>query len=240
MRTTVTFDGVDLTALGFVGEYRAPLLPREIYREQVAGRDGDVFLGARYSAKTITLRLTVRAQDPAERQRAVRVLAAVLAVDEPKPLVLSIDGGLYHRAIPTSNGDGTRYLNHTSFDVDFEVLDPAAYGETRTVTVPSGGSVTFEVGGTYQTMPIVVATQAKNDASAGRWKLILDGGDYLIANVASAARLEADCYARTLKVAGATRVLELDGDWLVLTPGTHELVMTGTGAATVTYPERWI
>lgn len=240
MRTTVTFDGVDLTALGIVGEYRGPLLPREIYREQVAGRDGDVFLGARYSAKTITLRLTVRAQDPAERQRAVRVLAAVLAVDEPKPLVLSIDGGLYHRAIPTSNGDGTRYLNHTSFDVDFEVLDPAAYGETRTVTVPSGGSVTFEVGGTYQTMPTVVATQAKNDASAGRWKLILDGGDYLIANVASAARLEADCYARTLKVAGATRVLELDGDWLVLTPGTHELVMTGTGAATVTYPERWI
>ena len=39
---------------------------------------------------------------------------------------------------------------------------------------------------------------------------------------------------------GSVTLLRPEADWLVLEPGTHTLAMTGTGAATVTFEERWL
>lgn len=242
-RTTVTFDGHDLTADYVVSDLRAPLLPRRIGSEEVAGRDGKLFTGVALAERTVTLTLTARGGTLAQRQAAGRALAAILAVKEPKPLALSIDGGLYWMAVPESGGNAKRYYTANRFDVTFRITDPAAYGEERTVTVPSGGSVTFTVGGTYQAAPVISAPSARNNGGIGAWRLALEDGSFLLATIPSGvttAPVEANCATRVLKVQNNVTLLAPAADWLRLDPGQHTLTMTGTGAATVTYRERWL
>lgn len=242
MRTRVMFDGHELTRDYYVSDLRTPLLPRTIGTQEVPSRDSFLFTGARLAQRSIVLTLTVVSKSIEQRQAAARHLAALLAVDEPKPLQISIDDGLYYMAIPQSSDDAIRWVNATSFDVVFECPDPVAYGVERIVTVPSGGSVTFEVGGTYPTMPVVSASTAAN-GSGGFWRITKEDGSYLMATIpngVSTAPVVADCAARTLKVNGSTGLLVPLADWLVLEPGEHTLTMTGTGAATVTFNERWL
>lgn len=242
-RTTVTFDGHDLTASYVVSNLNAPLLPRRIGTQEVPGRDGTLFTGAALAERTITMTLTARGGTIEQRQVAGRTLASILAVDEPKPLAISIDGGLYWMAIPESGGSAKRYVTANSFTVSFRITDPVAYGTEQTVTVPSGSSKTFTVGGTYPALPVVSAPSAKNNSGIGAWRLRLEDGSYLIATIptgVSTAPVIADCAARTLKVNGNYVLLQPEADWLVLAPGQHTFTMTGTGAATVTYRERWL
>lgn len=241
-RTTVTFDGFDLTSFYIVSDLRIPLLPRSPSFVEVPGMDGALFTGVRNARRTITMTLTVRADDAEGREEAARALAAALAVSEPKPLAIDDDDGRYYLVLPVSNSDGTRYRHHASFDVSFEAYDPVAYGAERAVTVPSGGLATFLVGGTYPTMPRVKVPAAQN-GQGGWWKLVLDEDRYLIAKVpdgVGSASLDFDCSNRVLMVQGQTTLLELDADWLVLEPGIHTLAMTGSGAAIVSYAERWL
>lgn len=241
-RTQVIFNGFDLTRHYHVSNLGVSLLPRSIKTVEVPGRDGVLCMGATTAARTITMTLTVMAKAIEDRQAASRMLAAILDVDEPKPLALSIDNGLYYMAIPNADAEGNRYRNATSFEVSFLVPDAAAYGAEKTVTVPSGGSVTFEVGGTYPTMPVVSAPSAKN-GSGGYWRLRMEDGSYLLATIpsgVSTAPVIADCERRTLSVNGSTALLVPDADWLVFEPGEHTIEMTGTGAATVTFCERWL
>lgn len=241
-RTVVTFNGVDLTALYAVSDLRTSLLPRDISTESVSGRDGEAFTGVRHDTRTITLTLTVRDRSITARQAAARVLAATLAVDEPKPLSISIDSGLYYLAIPSSDGDASRYYNATQFDVTFLCVDPIAYGEEVSVYVGSGGSKTFTVGGTYPTKPVIVGTSIQRNASIGGWKLTLDSTEYVFVPISSATArsLSIDCEKRVVLLAGVVTVLSPDSDWLVIEPGEHTLAMTGTGGVTVTYRERWV
>lgn len=242
-RTVVTFNGHVLTQNYYVSDLRTSLLPRNIETLDVPGRNGSLFAGVTHAQRTITLRLTAVSKSITARQAAARALAAILAVDEPKPLQISIDDGLYYMAIPQSSDDATRWANATQFEVTFECPDPVAYGQERTVTVPSGGSVTFTVGGTYPTMPTISASAAKNNSGIGGWRVRLEDGSYIFATIPSgvtSAPVIADCEARTLKVNGNTALLVPAADWLVLEPGEHTLTMTGTGAATVTFNERWL
>lgn len=241
-RTTVTFDGYELTRLFAVSNLRNSLLPRTLNTVGVPGRDGSLFLGVSLAERTITLTLIVRDRTPSGLQAASRALAAILNVSEPKPLSMSIDGGLYYMAIPNAQADGMRYRNAITYDVEFLCADPVAYGTERIITVPSGGSVTFEVDGTYPTAPQVSVAAAKN-GSGGYWRLTLDSDEYLVATIpggVTTAPVEIDCAARTLKVNGSVTLLQPEADWLVFEPGEHTLSMTGTGQAIVTYAERWL
>jgi predicted phage tail component-like protein len=241
-RTQVTFDGWELTSLFAVSDLQAPLLPRTLDSMAVPGHDGSLLAGVRLAPRSIKLRLTVLDKTIEGRQAASRMLASILAVSEPKPLALSIDEGLWYLAMPNAKAEGGRYRNAITYDVEFVANDPVAYGAQKVVTVPSGGSVAFNVGGTYHTMPLVSAPAAAN-GTGGFWRLRLDDGSYLIATVpggVSTASVVADCERRTLKVGGATALLVPAADWLVLEPGERTLQMTGTGAATVTYYERWV
>lgn len=242
MRTIVTFDSYELTRDYVVSDLRTSLLPRTVSTQDVPGRDGALYTGVRMAPRTITLTLTAVARTPEQRQEAARNLAALLAVDEPRRLWLSIDGGIIHMAVPASIADATRYANATSFEVTFECPDPVAYGQTRTVTVPSGGSVEFVVGGTYPTMPTISASAAGNGIN-GYWRLLLDDVSHLDATIPAGvgtAPVVADCQARVLRVNGSVTMLDAASDWLALAPGEHELAMHGIGAAIVTYVERWL
>lgn len=242
MRTRVMFDGHELSRDYYVSDLRDPLLVRTIGMQDVPGRDGSIFTGVKLAPKTISLRFTAVNKSMEARRAAGRRLAALLAVREPRPLQISVDDGLYYMAIPQSSDDAAQWVNATSFEVAFECPDPVAYGAERVITVPSGGSVTFEVGGTYQTMPVVSASAAAN-GSGGYWRITKEDGSYIMATIPngiSTAPVVADCSARTLKVNGSTAMLVPQADWLVFEPGEHTLTMTGTGAATVTFNERWL
>lgn len=241
-RTQVWFDGTELTQWAIVGGWNTQLLPRETSGRDVPGMDGTIFTGVRILARTITVRMALTAEGHAERQWQARSMAAALASRTPARLAASIDDGLYYMAVATSTPDMTRMTSALAFDVTFECADPVAYGRERTVAVPSGGSVSFTVGGTYPTMPRVSAPEAAN-GSGGLWSLALEDGTRLDATIPSGlskAPVVADCAARTLTVNGSVALLRPAADWLVLEPGAHTLTMTGTGAATVTFDERWL
>lgn len=239
-RTQVWFNDVELTQWAVVSGWNTALLPREATEKAVPTFDGAIFAGARLTTRTITVRMALRAKDLMERQEEARAIARVLLTDEPAPLAVSIDGGRYYMAIATSTTDMTRMVGALAFDVTFACYDPVAYGDDIELVVPSGGSVKFNVGGTYPTMPIITAPAATG-GSDGIWSLTLEDGMQLAANVGtSATALTADCADRTLTIGGAVTMLRPTSDWLVLEPGEHTLTMAGTGAATVTFSERWL
>ena len=102
--------------------------------------------------------------------------------------------------------------------------------------------MTFNVDGTYKAAPVITANATRN-ASSLVWGLRLDEGDYLhIATGSASARpITANCGERTLSVNGSVAIPTLDSDWLELEPGVHTLRMdNGTGAATVTWRDRWL
>lgn len=247
MRTTVTFNDVDLGTYCQVSDLRSPLVPRTIGEEDVPARDGSVFTGVRLQPRNIKLRLTVKGRTIEERRAAAREVAAVLAVAEPKPLSLSIDEGLYWLAIPTSDGDVDIMTNHSGFDVVFRAVDPVAYGDEQAVTVPSGGSVSFNVGGTYAATPLVTAPYSIT-ADEQYWRLALEDGRYLYcaptwAGSARTGSISFDCGSHVMRVDGDVSMLAASADWLTLAPGPHTLTMTGAaagGSATVTFRERWL
>jgi len=237
----LVFDNHDLTKLfGVEWPITRSAASWEPSVVDVPGRNGAVFGGTKAQPMDVSMRLWTLAETREQRQQDVRTLAAWLAVDGPRPLYLGDEGGLWRMAIPAGNMDVSAYLNAESIPVTFRCLDPVLYGDRAGVEVPSGGSVTFLVGGTAPTFPTVTASSAHEDGTAGYWRLWLDEQTHLDADTgASSVPVSADCERRVLTVNGDVQMLNPFADWLRLTPGTHTIRMVGTGAASVQWVERW-
>lgn len=244
-RTTVTFNGHDLTAECHVSDLRRPMLTRDLGSVDVPGMDGELPTGQTLAPFDLGLTLTIMGTDPSLRELTRRRVANMLDTTGEAPLAISEDGGLWYKARFMRTNDGKRSVNAESFDATFRISDPVRYGTLRTVTVPAGGTVTFTVGGTYPTMP-TVAVSIDRTQTAQQWQLTLDDGSYLLcAAPTGASGSEAvtfDCPSRTLTVGTETVMMPGTADWLVLAPGEHTLTVGGNatgGAATVTFYERW-
>lgn len=237
----VVFDNHDLTELfGVEWPVSRTAASWEPDAVDVPGRSGSVFGGTRAQPVDVSMRLWTLAETRTQRQHAVRTLAAWLAVDEPKPLYLGDEGGLWRMAIPAGGFDVSAYLNADSIPVTFRCLDPVLYGERHHVDVPGNGSVTFLVGGSAPTFPTITASDAREDSTVGWWRLRLDDGDHLDVDTgARSVPVSADCERRTLIVNDSVQMLQPLAQWLRLTPGTHTLSLAGTGAAHVQWTERW-
>ena len=199
-------------------------------------------MGGQLDGGKITVPLTTVDKDLQERREALSSLYKILDVDEPKMLVLAEMPDLAFKAIPQNAVKERRYIDGDTVTVTFQLVEAAAYGDTVTKTVPSGGSLTFTVDGTYPTKPRITAS-ATRDGSSQVWGLKLDNGDFLhvATGSASARNVVLDCENRTLTVQGDVALPTLDSDWFELSPGEHTIAMDkGTGAATVTYIERWL
>lgn len=236
------FDGHDLASMFIVGEPEFSTFVPSHRFEDVSGRDGSVFMGGKLNGGTITVPLTIVDKDMEKRRSTLSNLYMILDVDEPKLLVMPEVPDLAYKAIPQNAVKESRYIDGDTVTVTFQLTEAAAYGNTVTLTVPSGGSVTFNVDGTYPTKPTITANAVRNSSSLV-WGLRLDDGDFLhVQTGAAAARsIVLDCENRTLTVQGAVALPTLDSDWFALTPGEHTITMdNGTGAATITYQERWL
>ena len=87
-----------------------------------------------------------------------------------------------------------------------------------------------------------MANSAVRNSSSLVWGVKVDNADFVhVATGSSSSRkVEIDSEKRICKVANAIALPTLDSDWIVLEPGAHTVAMdNGTGAATLSWVERW-
>lgn len=237
------FGGVDYADILDVASIEMPAIPESAPDLRYAsGRDGALL--ASNDLKPLYIRVKVRLAtehiDPRDIQRRWAEVAATMRHAEPE--MLSLADGIWYLAV-LADDSRLEFNTYSAFaTLTFLCPDPVAYGDERTVEVPSGGSVDFLVGGSYPARPVINAA-AVRDSVSNIWGVRLDSGDFIHVATGSASvrNVEADCAARTCIVNGNPALPTLDSDWLVLEPGPHTLEMdNGTGAATVTFRERWL
>lgn len=239
---SVSFNGVVLTNAYTVLGIRKPH-SRQVETIGVQGRDGVIVRNASLVGPQVSLRFVVDGTR-AELEEARRAIGAALSVREPRRLQFGNDGGLYYMAMPNGEPDWAQFSRSGRMDVPFLVPSPAMYGAEHVATVPSGESVSFEVGGTYPTAPTITASSASNGSSSGVWGVRLDNADFVhvaIPTGYSSRSVAVDCEARTCRVGGTLSLPTIDSDWFELSPGSHVVRMdNGTGAAVLRWQERWL
>lgn len=238
---SLIFDGHDFATLFVFGDPELSILDAQPDVREVSGMNGAAFVGLKYGTSTVAF--TVAAQGNAEERRvAFSVLGQWLMVDEPKPLYLPDTPDRYYLAVPSGPLDLQRAIGAESAVVTFMLTDPVARGESQTATLPSGGSVSINVNGTAPTYLNVVANSAVRNSSALVWGVKVDNQDFVHVATGSGSARKVEIYSgdRVCKLANAVTLPTLDSDWLVLEPGTHTIAMDyGTGAATLSWVERW-
>lgn len=238
---SLTFDGHDIGTLFTYGDPNIEILGAQPTLEDVPGRNGQAFTGMTYGSAIVSFTIAV-AGDAATRRAALSTLGQWLMVDEPKHLVLPDTPDRYYLAVPDGGLSLNRGVKAEYGQLSFRLVDPIAYGQTQTASLPSGGSVSITIGGTAPTALAITANSAVRDSTSLVWGVRADNADFVhvATGSASSRKVVLDCGERTLTVAGSVKIPTLDSDWLVLSPGSHTLAMdNGTGAATVTWVERW-
>ncbi len=239
--SSVIFDGHDLSELFDIGNPEITIANAMPDMRETSGRNGSIFVGTKYGNSTVKFAFAINGS-PDERRDALSILGMWLNVDEPKKLVLPDTPDRFYMAVPKGAITLNRAIGAEHASLTFELVDPVAYGREVEFTVPSGGSVTFNVAGTFNAKPRITASAVRN-SSALVWGLLLDDDGFIQVDTGSdsARTLSIDCDRRTCIVNDEASLITLDSDWLEFAPGTHTLEMEyGTGAATVRYYERWL
>ena len=238
----ITFDGHDLEALAYVGDPSFEIANTEPVYMDAPGKDGAYVAGATLGVSSVSFNVSIFGELPVRRDK-LSTLSMWLNVDEPKKLVLPDTVDRYYMAVPDGGLSLTRAVDADLGRLTFNIVDPAAFGEVRTVNIPSAGETTFIVGGTYPTKPIITAAAAIRNSGTQTWGVRHDNADYGRVNLpsASAASVEIDCSKRTATVANAVAIPTLDSDWFTLEPGEHTIRNDyGSGASVVAFTERWL
>ena len=239
---TVIFDGHRINDRFFVGEADVGLpefAPRTEDREFA---DGSRVRGMRIGCPEITIQLVAKPIRGRVARESLSELMTWLHVDGPRPLSLSADRGPWRMCVPNGAPQMVDVEWEDRVTVAFLQVEPALYGERRSVTVPSGGTVTFVVGGDYPTKPTISSDAATRDSSTQQWGLRLDDGDVMRVKVpvSTASTVRMDCDARTCAVNGTTTIPTLQSDWFEFEPGEHTIRNDqGGGACVVSWYERW-
>ena len=237
----LVFDGHSFDSLFLYGDPDISILDAQPDTRDISGRNGAVFVGMKYGVATVSFTIAIPG-DVETRRVALSTLGKWLKVDEPKPLYLPDTPDRYYLAVPDGALDLTRCIDAEMTTVSFMLTDPVAYGDNQTASLASGGSVTINVNGTAPTWLNVVANSAVRDSSALVWGVKVDNTDFAHVATGSSSARKVEIYSddRVCKVANAVSMITLDSDWLMLEPGSHTVVMDyGTGAATLSWVERW-
>lgn len=242
LRTKVIWDGHNLSDDFIITDVQRGFPVQVAETQSVPGRDGAFLTSSQLPPLEIAMTLTAHGGTRGERREKMHRLMSWLDVNEPRRLEFTDDGGKFYEAVPSGGGERIGHFRAEGVTVSFVALEPAMYGKMVSVTVPSGGTATFRVGGNYRTRPVIEAASAVRGTS-NLWGIRLDGGDYirLRLGTSSARNVYIDCDTREAYDAGAATLPTLDSDWLEMEPGNHVISMdVGTGAATVRFFERWL
>ena len=239
---SVTFNGIVLSDLYTVAGVHRPMTGRTNSTQEISGYDGVRVTGSYIPSGTVTIYILIKDMSVTERREEMRRLTRLLHTDEPKKLSFGTDNGLYYRAILDGMVDPNEHVRASFIQIDFLVEQCILYGETKSVTVPSGGSVQFDVDGSYKAF-LKISGTVNGAGDKLLWGLRLDEGDFVRVSTGSSSgrAVTIDCEDRTATVAGETAMITLDSDWLELSGGKHLLRNDiGSGACTVTWQERWL
>ena len=211
----------------------------------VPGRDGSVLRSITYGPRDITLECRVFADRWADYDAVIDQLATHLMGRGTMPVVLRTHPDETYEAYLSAITPGDRVGGTGIGYVELFLVapDPHRTGQTHSVTIPSGGSATFFVGGNAPAAARVSAASAVRKAASLVWGVRFDDQEFLHVHTgsSSARAVEIDCASRVVTVDGMLTVPTLDTDWPVLRPGKHTVTMdNGTGAATLEWTERSI
>lgn len=240
----LSFDGHDLETLFVCGDPKITILSAEPNTKTLDSRNGEVFIGSRWGASTVAFSIGVYGT-ALERRNAFSQLGAWLDVDEPKQLILPDTPDRYYLAIPDGSLDLERGIGGEISQLSFTLVDPIAYSTTETtITVPSVGSITFNVGGTAPTYLYRTTARTLNaDPTTKLYGIRLDNQDtWCIGNGNSTFTVNSfDFERRTLKIEQNIAVPTLDSTWFALTPGNHtiEKYIGGQSSIDIKYRKRW-
>lgn len=240
----LTYNGHDFSTLCVYGDPELSILNSIPDNREISGRNGMAFIGMTYGVSTVTFSLAVTGT-ASERRAKLSTLGQWLMVDEPKPLYLPDTPDRYYLAVPDGALDMERGIKGEITKLNFTLTDPVAYGEQKTITLPSRGSLTFTVGGTAPTYLFRdLAVAETPDASTLRYGIRLDNSQTwcVSGNTTSNIRVGPfDFEKRILMVDGVVSVPTLDSDWFALTPGEHTLenYLGGGTNMWLKYRERW-
>lgn len=240
MRHGLVYDGEELGYWLECNVSRPIAPPVRIDAQEIPGRDGTVIRDVTFGPLEIPVMAKIRRTGLSVAELR-HMLAPLLVKTEPKRLQLP-DDQYYHYAILSGESDLDRLFERGKAELVFYCPDPIGYGEGKSVSVPSSGSVSFIVGGTSVAYPRITASVAKR-GTGDVWGLTLDNTAVFKAPISSAAAVavSADSSTRLCQVANAVTLPTLDSDWLTLQPGTHTLRNhIGSGACTVEFVERWV
>lgn len=235
------FNGKNLETLFTIGDQQFSVLNSVVTSIDVPGRDGTIVRERTFGPSSVSFTIAKKGTVE-ERRQAFSTLGQWLNVTEPKNLQLP-GSTLYYKAVPSGTVDIERTMDADVATLTFDIVDPAAYGQTKTATVPSGGNVSITVGGTYPTYPTIAASAAVRDSSSKTWGVRKQTGEYLCVDTGSDSSRAINFNGSTRKctVAGATKVPTITSTWFSLPPGTHTITNhLGSGATTITWVERWL
>lgn len=215
----------------------------------VPGRDGSVLRELTYESRDITLECRVLAPKWSDFDRVIDEISSALMDGQEHRLCVRTHPGEYYMAYLSSvtqderiGGTGIGYL-----ELAFVASDPWRYGHEGKVSVPSGGSATFLVGGSAPAKVSVRTSYAVRDSNSTVWGVRFDEGDFMHVATGSSSyrRVVIDGANRSVSVAGVTSMLTFDSDWVKLAPGRHTVRMDeGTlysnGGCTVKWQERGV
>lgn len=240
MNETVTFNDVVLSDLYTIINVHRPMAGMTNETQEISGFDGTRIVGSHIPSANITMRVIIKDMPELDRREALHQLSAIIHTDEPKRLEFGSDNGRYYMAKFDGQPEPQEYMSATVVELTFMLEQAVLYGKTKTATVPSGGSVTFTVGGTYVTRPTIEG--ASIEGSNGLWGLRLDDGDVMRMEATTTARpVSIDCESRVAFYNSTLVAPTPESDWFEMSPGQHTIQNdVGTGACTVTWQEMWI
>lgn len=239
---TITFDGHRFNDRFYVGDVSVGMPELAARVEDREYSDGSRVRGMRLGSLEVAVQLVVKPSRGRTARETLSELMTWLHVDGPRPLSLSSDRGLWRLCVPTGAPQIDDHQWNDRVTVTFLQVEPALYGDRRSVTVPSGGTVQLAVGGDYPTKPTISSDAAIRDPTTQQWGVRLDDREVMRVKVpvSTTSTVRMDCAERTAQVNGATTTPTLTSDWFSLEPGAHTIRNDqGTGACVLAWYERW-
>lgn len=239
----VIFNGIRFSDYFDVIDVKRPNAAVASETRAVSGRDGLVLTGSAMGTVTITVTVMLLDSSVGGRRARMREVWRLLYTKDERPLEFSEDDGLYYMAKLDGEMPVKEHVRSGGIGINFTAFDPVLYGARRSVVVPSGGSVSFMVNGSYRTFPTISGDVNGASSTGNFWGIRLDQGANIRISMGGTTQkhVDIDCATRVCKVDGLITLPTMQSDWLSLDAGPHTIENDiGTGSCVVTWDERWM
>lgn len=238
------FNGIDIANL--VLDYkmgRAVMAPREVTYREVPGMHGAHHGKARLRPYTLPVQVWLDVDDKYAVADARSKLAAALWTEGPAQLVLPDDPSRYLLATVDGVTDIEDILQPMpEATISFLVLDPIAYGDLRSASANSSGSMSVHVGGTWEARPTIESV-----AAGGTWRatntvtseFVEVNADSFGAAIQQGAAIVCDMADERLTINGSDAGVAVSSDFWAMS-GDATVTISGASSATMTWRERWL